>query len=300
LKSAALALFAGLVLVSDNSIASSVRYCDAPVTLTVQQQDKLLRFSETIKNTLAQSNLPVALIARSGLDLSRFNTRYSHAGYSLKDSSNSPWSVRQLYYACDEAKPRIFDQGMAGFVLGTDSPDIRYISVVLLPAPIAQSVVTQVQDNARALALLNSNYSANAHAFSSKYQNCNQWIAEMLASALGALNGAAQNSPRDQAQAWLKQQGYAPSVMRVRNPLLMLAGAFMPMLNNDDHPPEDLQALQYQVSMPAAIEQFIRSQQPQAQRIEFCHNDHQIVIRQGWRPIDDGCLPDSDDVVIPF
>src|SRR5436190_12809502 len=96
--------------------ASALRFCDKQAVLSAEQQDKLIRFGAIIKAELDKSGENLALIARSGLDLSRFGVRYSHAGVSLKASQNTPWSVRQLYYACDEQKPRIFDQGMAGFV----------------------------------------------------------------------------------------------------------------------------------------------------------------------------------------
>ena len=69
--------------------------------------------------TLEASGQAVALVARSGLDLDRFAVRYSHAGVSLRDSPNTPWSVRQLYFACEERAPRLYDQGLAGFVQGT-------------------------------------------------------------------------------------------------------------------------------------------------------------------------------------
>ena len=36
-------------------------------------------------------------------------------------------------------------------------------------------------DKNQALQLLGATYSANAYAFSQKYQNCNQWVAELLA-----------------------------------------------------------------------------------------------------------------------
>src|SRR6185436_16779138 len=92
--------------------ASAMRFCDKQAQLSADQQDKLFRFGSIIKAELDKSGQSMALIARSGLDLSRFGVRYSHAGLSLKASRNTTWSVRQLYYACDEQKPRIYDQGM--------------------------------------------------------------------------------------------------------------------------------------------------------------------------------------------
>ena len=101
---------------------ASSRFCDRPAAIDASQQDRLLRFAAVARALERLLDHGVALISRSGLDLSRFGVRYSHAGISLKASPNGAWSVRQLYYACDESRPRLFDQGMAGFLIGTDDP----------------------------------------------------------------------------------------------------------------------------------------------------------------------------------
>jgi hypothetical protein len=41
--------------------------------------------------------------------------------------------VRQLSFACVEACSRLFDQALAGFVLGTESPKLGFLSIALLP-----------------------------------------------------------------------------------------------------------------------------------------------------------------------
>jgi hypothetical protein len=294
-------IFLLVVLVSfflQPAFAGSLRYCDQPATLSIAQQDKLLRFSEVVKAELQASGRSLALISRSGLDLSRFNTRYSHSGISLKASPNTPWSIRQLYYACDEGKPRIFDQGMAGFVMGTDSPALGYISVVLLADDAEKSLEIAALKNASALALLNEKYSANAYPFSQKYQNCNQWVIEILATAIGALGVS--DSPRLQAQSWLKDNGYLPSLMEVGSRFLMAIGAFISMIHSDDHPESDLEKQRYQVSMPSSIEAFIRFKFPQSERLEFCHNEQHIVIHRGWEPMKDGCVASESNKTLSF
>src|SRR5689334_14990247 len=89
-----------------------------------------------------------------------------------------PWSVRQLYYACDESRPRIFDQGMSGFALGAEAPVSGHVSLVLLPEAESATLAAAALDNRLALSLLAGRYSANAYAYSTRYQNCNQWVAE--------------------------------------------------------------------------------------------------------------------------
>ncbi len=276
--------------------ASSTRFCDHPTELDAGQKDRLFRFGAVIKDELERSGQSLALIARSGLDLSRFGVRYSHAGLSLKASLNTPWSVRQLYYACDEQRPRVFDQGIAGFLLGLNDPSVGYVSIVYLPLAEADALERTVLDNRQALQLLSPAYSANAYPFSLSYQNCNQWVLEMLAAAWGRLDDAP--DLRTQAQHWLRAQGYRPSVFELGwRPLMWLARA-IPWLHDDDHPPEDLGQQLFRVSMPASIEAFVQATVPGATRVELCHAGRRVVIRRGWEKIAEGCEPAGQDTVV--
>lgn len=290
--------------------AGVLRYCDEPAELSAAQQDTLFRFSAIIKAELERAGQRVALIARSGTDLGRFGQRYSHAGVSLQDSANAPWSVRQLYYDCDEGRPRLFDQGMAGFVFGTADPAVGHVSVVLLPEAAATALARVVKDDRQALRLLGTTYSANAYAFGHRYQNCNQWVAEALAVAWGGLGESADLATdpstgpsaalRADAQGWLQARGYAPAVFEVGNPLLMALAGLLPWLHTIDHPQDDLRRQRFVVSMPASIEAFVRDTVPGARRIEFCHAARQVVVRHGWEPMGEGCTSGAYDTVIPL
>jgi hypothetical protein len=312
--------------------ASSLRYCEHQVELTPRQQDHLLRFAAAVKGELEASGQRVALASRSGQDLHRIGQRYSHAGVSLLASPNTPWSVRQLYYACEEQRPRIFDQGLAGFVMGTANPELGYISLVLLPTDPAKARALEqaALDKPQALNILATRYSANAYAFSDIYQNCNQWVAELLATAWHPLAAPAPASPspspspltdtpagadaadgtphspegpepqawgRMSSQAWLQAQGYQPTSVELGWAALIWAANIVPFVHNNDHPDVDLAARRYRVSLPASIESFIHAQAPEAQRIELCHNLHHIVIHRGWSPLAEGCQPGDGDVV---
>jgi len=264
--------------------------------LSARQQDRLLQFAALARRELEASGHDVALIARSGIDLSRFRVRYSHAGVTLRASANAPWSVRQLYFACDEQRPRLFDEGLAGFVFGSDEPALCYVSIVTLPRAQAAALERAALDNARALRLLAADYSANAYPFSTRYQNCNQWVAELLAAAWGDLADDA--ALRERAQAWLVAQGYDPATVEVGSHALMFAGQFVPWLHYDDHPETDRYALRFRISLPLSIEAFVRAQAPDAQRVELCHDERRAVIHRGWQPIADGCVPAAGDRVV--
>jgi hypothetical protein len=281
--------------------ADPLRQCAAPPELNAAQQDRLFRFAALVRDELAASGAPAALVARAGTDLQRFGLRHSHAGISLRASPNTPWSVRQLYYDCEAAGPRLFDQGLPGFVLGGASPDEGHLVIWLLPDGAARGLADAALDERRALALLGGTYSANAHAWSTTYQNCNQWVAELLAAAWA--DAADRPSDRAGAQQWLRAQGYAPTRVTVANPFLLLAGVLVPWLHSDDHPPDALQRGQFDVSLPASIEAFVRQRLPATRRISLCHDRQKMVVRQGWGddpPADAGCLAGAGDRVIHF
>jgi hypothetical protein len=271
-------------------------FCERAKEVSAADQDRVLRFAAVVKRELERSGSRVALVARAGTDLSRFSLLYSHAGIALRDNPASPWAVRQLYYACDESRPRLFDQGMAGFALGAETPASGHMSLVFLPEDDSALLEKSALDKPLALSLLAGQYSANAYAFATRYQNCNQWVAELLASAWGRLDGPA--APREQAQAWLRRQGYVAGPVKVPGHAMMFAGQFVPLLHMNDHPVEDIHALALQVSVPESIEAFVHARAPSARRVEMCHDRERIVVRRGWQPLGAACVPVTGDEVI--
>lgn len=278
------------------AVPLSARYCDRTDRSDPRAQDRMLRFAGIVRDRLSADAGEIALISRSGVDLDRFATRFSHAGVAIRGGEGLRWSVRQLYYACDEGRPRLFDQGIAGFLFNEDSPGTGYVSIVMLPPAAAGSLVAVARDDTRALRLLAGRYSANAYPFSTKYQNCNQWVAELIAAAWGGL--ADGDDLRARAQAWLAGQRYEPTTLSVDSHWLKFASGFVPLLYFDDHPEDERLSLSVRLSLPDSIEAFVRAQVPGARRIELCHAPGRVVIRQGWSSIDTGCVPREGDEVI--
>ena len=70
-------------------------------------------------------------------------------------------------------------------------------------------------------------------------------------------------------------------------------------LHSDDHPPEDIEAAQFRVSMPSSLESFVRTLLPDATHVELCYTRQYLVIRHSWDPIAPGCIPgDGDEVSV--
>lgn len=295
---AALALAGGVAHAASGGGAgpmASSQLCDRTKPLTADQQDRSLRFAAIVRDELANTGGEAVLISRSGLDLSRFHIRYSHTAIAWR-GENGAWSARQLYYACDESRPRIYDQGLSGFVMGIDDASLGYVSIVRLPAEAAQALRFAALDTPRALDLLAANYSANAYPFSLRYQNCNQWVMEMLAVAWGQL--ADGGDLRARAQNWLRQAPYMPEPVDVGSHALMFASNFVPLVHLDDHPEEDRFALKLRISLPSTVEAFVLQQRPGSERVELCHDGKRVVVHRGWMPVSEGCSPGDGDRVV--
>ena len=276
---------------------SSTDHCSTHDRLTARQQARLLQFADVARRELEATGQPLALVSRSGLDLRRFGQRYSHAGIGLRYSGGLPWAVRQLYYACDEGRPRLFDQGLSGFVMGTDDPDTGFLSLVLLPEGAARdALLSAATDRSRALAMLGTRYSASAYAFGTLYQNCNQWLAELLGAAW--MPAGSQAGSREEAQQRLRELGYQPAPVVIPSRWLLWAARAVPLIRLDDHPEQDKAAARLQVSLPSSIETFVRGVEPRAQRLELCHAAGRVVIRSGWEPLGQRCEPEPGDRVV--
>jgi hypothetical protein len=274
--------------------AASLQSCTEQPTLSAAQQSVLLQVSLRVKAELEKRGADVALVARSGLALGWFDMRYSHAGVALRASPETPWAVRQLYFACDEQQPRLFDQGLTAFLTGTLNPELGYLSVLVLPREAGRALEATALDTPTALALLGRRYSANAWAGGLVYQNCNQWLAELLAVAWGAPRSEQLRVP---AQQWLREQGYRGTEFQLPARPFTWLTVFSPWLNRDDHPREQLAEARFEVSMPASIEALVKRLHPGAQRFEVCHTDRRMVLREGWTPIAEGCEPAPGDEV---
>ena len=294
-----LAVLAGL-LCATTARATSLQFCERPREPSADQRDVMLRFGAIVRDQIAASASPAALIARSGLDLHRLDVRYSHAAVVLKDNGERPWSVRELYFSCDEHRPRVYDEGLTGFLLGTDDPDTGYVSLVFLPPERAEPLRRTAVDKQHALGVLGASYSANAYPFSTVHQNCNQWVIELLADAWspGDAQADAGIDARTRAQAWLRGQGYLPTVFTVSAHPMTWLPAVVPWLSNDDHPPHEIAHNRYNVSMPASIETFVQAKVPGARRMEICHAGRRVVLHRGWDDIAEGCVPGAGDQTI--
>lgn len=225
---AALLLIAALAAASE---AWAGRTCETrPATAARVAQG--LELAARTAAALDASGAEVVLLARAGQDLSAYGLRWSHLGlaYREADAEGRPrWRVLHKLNHCGTAQAAVYREGLGQFFL--DDP-WRFEAAWVVPEPALQAALLRLlQDPARATALQHRPYSLVAYPWSQRYQQSNQWALETLAAAQfeGAIT-------RTQAQAWLRQQDYRPSTLRLGTMKRLGGRLGAANITFDDHP----------------------------------------------------------------
>lgn len=221
---------ATLVVTLAAAPAHAGRSCEEhPVTQTALSD--ALATGQALQTALDASGSDVAMVARQGQDLSKYGLKYSHAGLAFRSAPGQPWRIYELLNECGTADSALWVDGLANFFL--EDPFTLDALVIVPPPKMAAKLGEVLRDPAALHGFHGSRYNMVAYPFSTKYQNSNQWVLEVLASA-GASDVRIRT--REQAQAWLKMTGYTPTEMRL-GPLTRLGGrAFKANIAFDDHP----------------------------------------------------------------
>ncbi len=223
---------------------------------------KSIKLAEKAREVLDASGAQVALIARVGQDLSRYNLRYSHMAFVWRDHPKGRWLVVHELNRCGSAQSALYDQGLGNFFL---DDLFAYESTVLIPG---------AQSQARIAAALNSNlpgrmhgarYSMLAYAFSTAYQNSNQWVLETYAASVAEMP----IDSRAKAQGWLKLAGFRPIAVHVPAATRLGARLFKANIAFDDHPFDRRMAGQIDTVTVESVMRFIRERDPQAKEHTF-------------------------------
>jgi hypothetical protein len=70
---------------------------------------------------------------------------------------------------------------------------------------------------------------------------------------------------------------------------MVWAANVVPLVHNGDHPDSELAANRYQVSLPSAMEGFVRQQAAGTERIQVCLRGKTLVTHRGWDDMADDC-----------
>lgn len=191
--------------------------------------------AEKVVQTLEAKKVNVALIARVGQDLSKYNLKYSHAALVYKDSSSgsasASWQVLHELNTCATASSDIYIQGLGNFFLD-DLLTFEYKIVVFSPEKQKKILEIIVNNKAWVKAAHNPHYNMLSYPYSTQYQNSNQFLLELL-SPVWSTDPI---TSRAEAQAWLRTQQYAPTVIPLRATVRLGARITKANISFDDQP----------------------------------------------------------------
>lgn len=226
-------LFAALLLIGSavfgTGPAQAGRACEeAP--RTAQQTVQATQMAE--RTLAAMDSWPdrVVLIGRVGQDLSKYGQTYSHMAFAVRHENG--WNVIHELNACGTAESSLYDQGMVDFF--SDTPFKYQVGIWRLKPEIQNRLVTALGGKT-ALRMHDAHYNMLAYPFSTKYQNSNAWVLEVLAYAMAPQDEVA---TRTEAQAWLKRSGFAPTQLKIGAMTRLGAKVSKANIAFDDHPPE--------------------------------------------------------------
>jgi hypothetical protein len=228
---------------------------------TPESVRKGLRLALQVFGALNESGESVALIGRVGADLSKYRLRFSHMGMVVRDHRKGRWTVVHLLNQCGTAKSALYDEGLGNFF--NDDP-FAYEALVVFPGAENQQRLLKMLSTTLPSGLFEPTYNMLSYPWSTKYQNSNQWVIEMLAAAW-APEGSV--SSRQQAQAWLKQSGYQPTLLRIGTFERLGGRMFRANIAFDDHPNELRYSDQIYTATVESAAEFVKRLDPKARTL---------------------------------
>ena len=240
--------------------ANAGRNCDDTPPDAAKTQ-KAIRLSKQVRDTLELSGANLALIGRIGSDQSKRGVRYTHVGYLLREHPAGAWTVVHELNSCGSGNSDLFDEGLANFYM---DDLFEYETRIVIPSPDLQQKLGQILQSPLKRALHEPTYSSIAFPWSTQYQNSNGWIIETLALAAA---GPDEIRNREQAQRWLRANGYQPGKIHIGGGERAGARLFTPNVRFGDHPQSAWQAQMYEVNTGDAALEFMHRFDPESRLI---------------------------------
>jgi hypothetical protein len=225
--------------------------------LSPQEVRAALTLALDVTRALDEANAHVAIVARVGRDLSRHGLRYSHVALAWRDHPRGAWTMVEELNRCGSADSALFDDGLGDFFL---DDMFAYEAAIVVPSPEMQRRIGALLA-ARAGGLLHEpHYNLVAYAWSTRYQNSNQWVLETIAAAWS--DGLIQD--RAQAQSWLRAHGFRPATLHLTT--IERLGGELTRANVafDDHPLDRRMAGKIDVVSAESVLDFVRRIDPGA------------------------------------
>lgn len=215
------------------ALAASTAVAGTPCEEQVASPELLIRsmqMADLTRTALEGTGDEVVLIARVGQDLSAYRLTYSHAAFAVRAHPAGLWSVVHKLNACGTATSALYDEGLINFF--SDAP-VRYQAGIWRLAPAVQARLKAALLGTTARDYHEPQYSLAAYPFSTRYQNSNGWVLEMLAYAIAPKDAV---RTRAAAQTWLAANGYQPTELALGTMTRLGARISKANIAFDDHP----------------------------------------------------------------
>ena len=213
--------------------------------------------AQKVVGVLDGAGARVALVARVGQDLSKYQLRFSHFAFAVRDHVEGKWSVVHSLNHCGTDKAGLYVQGLGNFF--ADDLFAYEAAVLLLPSELQARLEKVLASPAQLRRFHEERYSVVAYPFNTVYQNSNQWCLETLA---GSMAPEGDVVTRAEAQRWLQQEGYQPTLLQL-NPMTRLGGRmFKANVAFDDHPGEYRWSDRIYVVSVESVFEFLRRRYP--------------------------------------
>jgi len=256
----ALAALCVAVFVVCGNGATAGTPCDDVVASAATMQ-RGLELSRRVIEQLDANDVQVALIARVGQDLSKYNLRFSHLGFVVRDHPDGKWTVVHDLNQCGTAVSQLYVQGMGNFF--SDDLFAYEGAIMVLPAEVQGRLQKVLTSPAQIKRFHEAKYSVVAYPFSTLYQNSNQWALETMASAMAPEGDVA---TRSEAQKWLKTSGFEPTMLKIPTMARLGGRMFKANVAFNDHPDEYRYSDRIFVVTVDSMFDFLRKRYPQETR----------------------------------
>jgi hypothetical protein len=222
--------FLGLFTISLSIPAFAGKNCE----ITAQKTNVVevaVKSAVNLHDILDQTGAKVVLISRVGKNLSQYGIKYSHVGFAYK-TPNNVWQIFHELNSCGSDQSSLYIEGLANFFL---DDMFSYDSKIFIPSESVQNnLYTLLVEQPESVKSLHENhYNMLAWPFSTKYQNSNQWVLEVVAQALSSDSSI---TNREQAQEWLKNNGFKPHFLELGTFTRLGARIFKENIAFDDQP----------------------------------------------------------------
>jgi len=263
----ALLLVAGSLLPFFVEDATAGTACEE-VAGSAGSMQQAIALARRVVNKLDESGARIALLARVGQDLSKYNLKFSHFGFVVRDHPDGRWSVVHKLNLCGTDVSQLYVQGLGNFF--SDDLFAYEASILMLPDDVQSRLETVLTAASRMKRFHEPKYSVVAYPFSTRYQNSNQWALEVLAGAMAAEGDV---TTRGEAQHWLKESGYEPSLLTIPTMTRLGGRMFKANVAFDDHPDEYRWSDRIYTVTVDSVFNFLRKRYPKNSRRLLVEND---------------------------